>query len=192
MTRFRLLWRRVYGGSGGCGRRRDDPAITVATGRAYTGLLCSVPHLPTSAGGPMANLPVVKTGQKRNAAKAGLGRCCREQERGVLSVSRSCFPLVGLARLQATRKRYFLTIFSCMAVSLNGPPPSSTCNQPPKHGLTLWDKSPSEGVPLPLPISSEASGASDETLISPLIGNCAAVVTRAAAKPSISIRSIFA
>ncbi|TWW63145.1 Adhesion G protein-coupled receptor L3 [Takifugu flavidus] len=45
----------------------------------------------------MANLPVVKTGQKRNAAKAGLGRCCREQERGVLSVSRSCSALVGLA-----------------------------------------------------------------------------------------------
>lgn len=79
-----------------------------------------------------------------------------------------------------------------LAVSLNEPPPLSTCNQPLKHGLTLWDRSPWEGVPLPLPISSEASGASDEILISPLIGNCAAVVTRAAAKPSISIRSISA
>lgn len=60
-------------------QQQDQPAITVITVCAYIGLLCFVPHLPSSAGSLSSNLPVItnsRRGNRRNKAireeKAGM------------------------------------------------------------------------------------------------------------------------
>lgn len=43
---------------------QDQPAIIVITVRAYIGLLCFVPHLPSSAGSLSSNLPVIANSRR--------------------------------------------------------------------------------------------------------------------------------
>lgn len=50
-------------------QQQDQPAIIVITVCAYIGLLCFVPHLPSSAGSLSSNLPVITNSRQGNRRK---------------------------------------------------------------------------------------------------------------------------
>ncbi len=59
-------------------QQQDQPAIIVITVCAYIGLLCFVPHLPSSAGSLSSNLPVITNSRRGNRRKKLRGRKKRE------------------------------------------------------------------------------------------------------------------